>query len=94
MQDAHNVGGPPIPLQVQATAKVVGCHIENDPTARGDDIAHRVSDATFQAAQGQFGVQGLTELTNLMGYYALLAFNANAFAIDLPAQRSEPVLPV
>ena len=55
---------------------------------------HRVSDATFQAVQGQFGVQGLTELTNLMGYYALLAFNANAFAIDLPAQRTEPVLPV
>ena len=55
---------------------------------------HQVSDATFQAAQGQFGVQGLTELTNLMGYYALLAFNANSFAIDLPAQRTEPVLPV
>jgi 4-carboxymuconolactone decarboxylase len=55
---------------------------------------HRVSDATFQAAQGQFGVQGLTELTSLMGYYALLAFNANSFAIDLPDQRTEPVLPV
>jgi hypothetical protein len=29
-----------------------------------------------------------------MGYYALLAFNANAFEIDLPADRTEPVLPV
>jgi hypothetical protein len=27
-----------------------------------------------------------------MGSYALLACNANAFAIDLPAQRTEPVL--
>ena len=54
----------------------------------------RVSDATFQAALQQFGTQGLTELTTLMGYYALLAFNANAFAIDLPAERTEAVLPV
>jgi len=55
---------------------------------------HKVSQATFQAALDQFGAQGLTELTTLMGYYALLAFNANAFEIDLPAQRTEPVLPI
>ena len=55
---------------------------------------HKVSQATFQAALDQFGAQGLTELTTLMGYYALLAFNANAFEIDLPTERTEPVLPV
>ena len=55
---------------------------------------HRVSDATFQAALQQFGAHGLTNLTNLMGYYALLAFNANGFQIDLPAERSEPTLPI
>ena len=55
---------------------------------------HRVSDATFQAALQQFGAHGLTNLTNLMGYYALLAFNANCFQIDLPADRSEPTLPI
>ena len=55
---------------------------------------NQVSEATFQAALQQFGTQGLTELTTLMGYYALLAFNANAFAIDLPAERTETVLPV
>ncbi len=55
---------------------------------------NQVSDATFQAAMEQFGAQGLTELTTLMGYYALLAFNANTFAIDLPAERTEPVLPI
>ncbi len=54
---------------------------------------HRVSDVTFQAAVEQFGVHGLTNLTNLMGYYALLAFNAT-FTIDLPAERTEPVLPI
>jgi len=55
---------------------------------------HQVRQATFQAALDQFGAQGLTELTTLMGYYALLAFNANAFTIDVPAQRTEPLLPV
>ena len=55
---------------------------------------HRVSQATFDAALAQFGVRGLTELTNLMGYYALLAFNINAFEVELPAERTEPALPV
>jgi 4-carboxymuconolactone decarboxylase len=55
---------------------------------------HRVSDATFQAGLQQFGPQGLTELVTLMGYYGLLAFNANTFAIDLPSERPEVVLPV
>lgn len=54
----------------------------------------KVGQRTFEAALQQFGAQGLTELTTLMGYYALLAFNANAFTIDLPANRTEPVLPV
>ena len=54
---------------------------------------HRVNDATFQAALYQFGSQGLTELTTLMGYYGLLAFGANTFAIDLPSERTEAVLP-
>jgi hypothetical protein len=40
---------------------------------------HQVSQTTLNAARIQFGVQGLVELTNLMGYYALLAFNINAF---------------
>jgi len=55
---------------------------------------HQVSDATFQAVLRQFGRQGLTELTTLMGYYGLLAFNANTCAIDLPAERTESVLPI
>jgi 4-carboxymuconolactone decarboxylase len=55
---------------------------------------HKVSTATFQAALDQFGPQGLAELTTLMGYYALLAFNANAFQIDLPERPTEPLLPV
>src|SRR4029453_2451995 len=54
---------------------------------------HQVSQATFQAALDQFGAPGLIELPSLMVYYALLAFNANPFEIDLPAQLTEPVLP-
>ena len=55
---------------------------------------HRVSQATFDAALAQFGVLGLTELTNLMGCYAMLAFNVNAFGVELPAERTEAALPI
>jgi len=55
---------------------------------------HKISEPTFQAALAQFGALGLTELSTLMGYYALLAFNANSFQIDLPENRTEPLLPI
>ena len=55
---------------------------------------HQVSQATFDAARTLFGVRGLTELTNLMGYYALLAFNVNAFGEETPTGGPEPLLPV
>jgi 4-carboxymuconolactone decarboxylase len=55
---------------------------------------HRVSRGAFQAALEQLGVQGLTELTMLMGYYGILAFHVNAFDVELPAERTEPLLPV
>ena len=54
----------------------------------------RVSQATFDAALAQFGVLGLTELTNLLGCYAMLAFNVNAFGVELPAERTEEALPI
>ena len=54
---------------------------------------HKASPATFQAALEQLGALGLTELTTLMGYYTLLAFNANAFEIDVP-ESAEPKLPI
>ncbi len=55
---------------------------------------HRVSQATFQAALDQFGRQGFAELTGLMGYYAMLSFNANSVELDLPRDMTEPVLPI
>jgi len=55
---------------------------------------NKVSQATFQAALDQLGVQGLTEFTMSMGYFRLLALNANACTIDLPDQRTEPLLPI
>lgn len=55
---------------------------------------HKTSPATFQAALTQFGARGVTELTTLMGYYTLLAFNANTFEIDVPAGGPEPKLPI
>ena len=55
---------------------------------------HKVSAETFQAALDQFGPQHLVELTTLMGHYAQTAFILNAFAVELPAERTEKVLPV
>ncbi len=54
----------------------------------------RVSQSAFDAALTQFGVQGLTELTTLMGCYSMLAFNVNAFGVELPAERTERALPI
>ena len=53
-----------------------------------------VSQNTFDAAVAQFGVRGLAELTSLMGYYALLAFNINAFGVENPEGHTEAALPV
>ncbi len=55
---------------------------------------HQVSDDTFNAALQHFGARALTEFTTYMGYYRILALNANAFDIDLPANITEPLLPV
>jgi 4-carboxymuconolactone decarboxylase len=55
---------------------------------------HKVSQKTFQTAVEQFGAQHLTELTILMGNYAQTAFILNAFEVQLPEQRTEPLLPV
>ena len=54
----------------------------------------RVSQATFDAALAQFGVLRLTELTNLIGCYAMLAFNLNAFGVEIPAESTEEALPI
>ncbi len=55
---------------------------------------HKVSQATFDAALELFGAQRLTELTTMMGYYTLLAYNVNAFEVDPPTDGHEPILPV
>jgi hypothetical protein len=55
---------------------------------------NQVRQETFQAALDQLGTQGLTEFTTSIGYFRLLALNANAFTIDLPEQRTESLLPI
>ena len=54
----------------------------------------RVGEEKFQAVLRLFGTQGLVELTTLMGYYAMLAFNANAVEMDVHGDGSEAPLPV
>ena len=55
---------------------------------------NKVSQKTFDAAVAQLGVRGLTEFTTLMGYYRMIGLNANAATIDLPDDRTEPLLPI
>lgn len=54
----------------------------------------KVSDETFQAVHQQFGTQAMVELVTLMGYYAMLAFNANTVDLQLAHESDEPALPV
>ena len=49
---------------------------------------------SLQAALDQVGLQGLTEFTTYIGYYRMLALNANAFTIDIPEDRTETLLPI
>lgn len=53
---------------------------------------HRVSQGTFDEARARFGGQGITELTALMGYYALLACSLNAFEVQ-PGPDAVPLPP-
>ncbi len=56
--------------------------------------SRRVSPETFQAVLELLGSQGLVELTTLLGFYTMLAFNANAVELELPEHLAEPTLPV
>ena len=55
---------------------------------------HRVTESAFQAALDQFGRQGFAEVVGLMGYYAMLSFNANSVVLDLPENMTEAALPI
>ncbi len=75
---------PPLPPDEDAVVKYANELFTN----------HKVSQETFKTALDLFGAQRLTELTTMMGYYTLLAFNANAFEIDIPTGGYELLLPV
>jgi 4-carboxymuconolactone decarboxylase len=77
----------PLPLLPAEEAAVVRLGLEFFQT-------HRVSQETFDVVLAQFGPQGVVELTTLMGFYAMLAFNANAVDLGLPRDLTEPPLPV
>ena len=53
-----------------------------------------MSQSTFDAVVKEYGAQGATEISTWMGFYTMLAFNVNAFDVELPQDHSEPVLPV
>jgi 4-carboxymuconolactone decarboxylase len=47
-------------------------------------VAGVVDDATFASAVKGLGHQGVVELVSLCGYYTLVSFTLNAFAVPLP----------
>jgi 4-carboxymuconolactone decarboxylase len=51
-----------------------------------------VSDATYNEAEALLGPAGLVELVSLCGYYTLVCFTLNAFAVPLPP-GAEPAWP-
>ena len=55
---------------------------------------NQVKQESFDAALGLLGARGLAEFTTALGYFRLIALNANAFNIDPPEQFAEPQLPV
>lgn len=75
---------PPIPLEEAAVIHYGMEFFQN----------HKVIQRTFQQVLDQFGAQGLVELATLMGFYAMLAFNANAVDLGLPHEHAELALPV
>lgn len=51
---------------------------------------HFVSQETFDAARGYFGVQGLVDTVGSLGNFSMLAMLLNAFEVDLQAGRTPP----
>jgi 4-carboxymuconolactone decarboxylase len=47
-------------------------------------VSGGVDDATYGSALGLLGHQGLVELVSLCGYYTMVSFTLNAFAVPLP----------
>ena len=77
----------PLPAMSAGESAVVNYGLELTGT-------NKVSEATFAAARDELGVKGLVEFNTTMGYYRMLALNANSCTIDLPDELTEPVLPV
>ena len=54
----------------------------------------KVSEDVFAKTLNLLNRQGLVELNTLLGFYTMLAFNANSVELDLPDNISELPLPV
>ena len=63
--------------------------------AYSQELLHnrKVTSETFSHLVNLLGKRGLVELTTLLGFYTMLAFNANAVDLQLPEHFSELPLP-
>jgi 4-carboxymuconolactone decarboxylase len=53
-----------------------------------------ISDATFQAAAGRFGEQGVIDLVAASGYYSIVSMVLNVDRYPLPAGENAPLPPL
>ena len=51
---------------------------------------HRLDDATYAAAVGEFGENGLIELVGIIGYYCMVSLTLNAFEVELENGMQDP----
>jgi len=54
----------------------------------------KVSQPTFDRASASFGQRGTLTLTNLIACYTVLAYNMNAYELEVPAHAKEKALPI
>jgi 4-carboxymuconolactone decarboxylase len=83
------------------SSEVIEAIRRGDPPPFGDDAERTVHDvaaelvatgglghATYTAGLALLGPSGMVELVSLCGYYTLVSFTLNAFAVPLPAGAS------
>jgi len=82
------------PAVVDAIGRDEGPPFEVDDERKVHSVARqlmdtgRVDDASYAAACDLLGEEGLVELVSLCGYYTMVSFLLNAFAVPLPPGES------
>jgi 4-carboxymuconolactone decarboxylase len=88
----HGISDAVLDALAQGVAPSFDAHDEQVVHAVASQLATdgRIEPVTYEKARELLGDQGLIELVSLCGYYTLVSFTLNAFAVPLPP-GAEPV---